>query len=332
MSYPAGLFAFCAANGYEPFFAYLTTIPDLIMEIKNGNGMVKMEQNSLETLMRQNKGKVKNIGLQSEELGLVRRVMNGGCPDEERLFAVQGIWAHQKLSKTEIPIRAFLFCPEMIYSGEAFELIQEFTRRADKVYLVSRKVMEKLSDRDEPDGLLSVGEFPVCGIASREPGEDSVVVVLDGLETPGNIGTIIRTCDGAGVDAVFICNKRARLTNPKLIKGSMGAAFVVPIAEFAGAADCIAWLHARNYTTYLADTRAEISYKNCEFPGRTALVMGSERYGISREWYDHGLQTLSIPMFGVCDSLNVGTAASILLYEISLKKRAMKCQCHLVKE
>ena len=100
------------------------------------------------------------------------------------------------------------------------------------VYGVSRKAFETLCAREEPDGLLSVAVFPHFEAQELEFTSRSVVLVLDALELPGNIGTMIRTCDGAGIDAVFVCNRRARPTHPLLIKSSMGAAFFVPFEEF----------------------------------------------------------------------------------------------------
>jgi len=136
-----------------------------------------------------------------------------------------------------------------------------------------------------------------------------------------NIGTILRSYDGAKVDAVLVCNKKAKLTNQKLIKASMGAVFTVPIIEFSNAEACITWLSKHQFTIYLADTRADKAYKNYEYGGNTALIVGGERYGISKEWYSCESQLLSIPMHGICDSLNVGVATSIFLYELCMNKQ-----------
>lgn len=276
---------------------------------------------SINSLLQKYKGKIKNIGIQNDDIKQIKLIINGGCPDAEKLFAVEGIWAHQKLLDAKLGIKAFVFCPEYVYSNEAALLTGLFLDKAEKLYMVSQRVFQKLSERDKPDGLITIGEFPSHDINKLKLKDDAVIAVLDGLETPGNIGTILRTCDGSGVDAVFICNKRARITNPKLIKGSMGAAFVIPIIEFEHADDCIKWLTAHSFNIYLADSNGDKSYKSYEYKGNSALVLGSERYGLSEQWYSINPSVLSIPMFGICDSLNVGTAASVLLYEICLRKR-----------
>ncbi len=199
-------------------------------------------------LMQKYKGKIKNVGLQSDDIIQIKLISNDSYPDDERLFAVEGIWAHQKLLVSKIEIKAFLFCPEYIYSNEAVALVGSFLDKAEKVFVVSQRVFQKLSQREKPDGFITIAELPVYDINQLKLRDNAVVAVLDGLETPSNIGTIIRTCDGSGVDAVFICNKRARITNPKLIKGSMGAAFVIPIVEFKKVNECITWL---TYVWYL---------------------------------------------------------------------------------
>ncbi len=283
-------------------------------------------------LTQKYRSKIKNIGMQSDVISQIKAVINGSCPDAEKLFSVEGIWAHQKLFDTNIKIKAFLFCPDFLYSNEALALADTFLARAENAYMVSQRVFQKLSERDKPDGLITIGQFPSYDINQLNLRTDAVVAVLDGLEKPGNIGTILRTCDGSGVDAVFICNKKARITNPKLIKGSMGSAFVIPIVEFKTVDDCILWLMAQNFNIYLADSNGDKSFKCYEYAGKSALVLGSERYGLSEQWYSSKPNILSIPMLGICDSLNVGTAASIILYEICMKKRILSTCPHHKKD
>ena len=182
---------------------------------------------------------------------------------------------------------------------------------------------------------LSFEEYATCAYISsrlKDAGishqsgvvKTGVVGIIEGKNPSRNIGTIMRTCDGAAIDAVLICNRRARLTHPKILKGSMGAAFTLPIVEYDSVEACKMWLTKHKFAIYLADTRAEKSYHQYEYRGRAALIVGSERYGITREWYDGPVNRLSIPMLGACDSLNVGVATSIILYEMSLKQKKMK--------
>lgn len=283
----------------------------------------------ISSLLQKYKNKIKFIGAQNSKIAQIKQILrNAG---DEKLFVMEGIWAHERALLTKIMVDSFLFCPDYIYSRETLQLVEKFINGSQEVYAVSKKVLTKLSERDGPDGLLSIGIFPDYRSDTLRLKEEAVIIVLDGLETPGNIGTILRTCDGAGVDAVLICNKKARITHPKLIKGSMGAVFSVPIIEFDSVDACQKWLEDRNFTIYLADPGADQSYSGFDYGGNIALILGNERYGISKVWYENGAQRLSIPMSGICDSLNVGVAASIITYEISVKKKMeIKHGKHLV--
>lgn len=119
-------------------------------------------------------------------------------------------------------------------------------------------------------------------------------------------------------DGIILCNRKARLTHPKLIKASQGSNFTVPIVE-CEMEEAFKWLSENNFKIYLTDTRAEEEYYEEDYKGRIAIVAGSERYGISREWYDKDVNMISIPMYGDCDSLNVAIATTIILYEAGLQ-------------
>lgn len=283
-----------------------------------------MNNLKINQLLEKYQQRIKRIGPQNEKITELKSILNNAIPSTDRRFVAEGIWAHQKLQMTDIPIEYGLFCPEMIYSDEAVELVEVFLNRMEHIYIVAPKIFQRLSDRDDPDGFMSVCIMPAYDQEALVVRDDTVVVILDGLESPGNIGTILRSCDGAGVDAVLMCNARARYNNPKLIKASMGAVFTVPIVHFEQPSQCINWLQSRKFHIYLADSEAKSFHEDNDYRGNTALVLGSERYGISREWYNHSVQTLTIPMLGSCDSLNVGVAASILAYEICLSKKGSR--------
>jgi TrmH family RNA methyltransferase len=110
-------------------------------------------------------------------------------------------------------------------------------------------------------------------------------------------------------------NRRTRLTHPKVLRSSQGMSVRVPAVEFDEVADAIAWLGRHGFTVYLADTEGSENYRSCDFGGRTALVVGSERYGISPPWHAAGFRRVGIPMLGSADSLNVAVSAAVLLYE-----------------
>lgn len=263
------------------------------------------------------------IGEQNPYVKQVKNLVNNSKPNPEKFFIAEGLWAFKKLVEFNCEIRSLVVCPEHIHTIEAIQALKQLIGKTQFLFAVSKKTYEKLTERDKPDGLLSVAVLPKHNIDHFKPKPKSVVLVLDGIEIPGNIGTMIRMADGAGVDAVFICNRKARLTHPKLIKGSMGAVLSVPIYEFSDIQSCYDWLNKHKFTVYLTDTRATHHYYDEPFGNNSAIVMGSERYGISREWYESEKDAtlISIPMLGSVDSLNVGVAATVIAYEASVKNK-----------
>lgn len=311
----------CAINRLRRFL-YINgrLIPLLFISGTNKSGLIVMYGDIRDKILGKHKRKIRYVGRQHPVIHLIRKIRNNAHDGSERLFAAEGLWAHKLLIETGSAIRCVVICPELLYSAEALELAESCLDKASAAYIVSGKLFKKISERDGPDGLISLVQLPVYKPESLQIKEKALIVVLDGLENPGNIGTILRTCDGAGADAVFICNRKARMTNPKLIKSSMGAVFTVPVIEFDDTELCIDWLKARNFSIYLADAKAGRTYRDFDYTGNIALVMGSERYGISKKWYSCDPQPISIPMRGICDSLNVGVAASVIIYEISMKR------------
>ncbi|MGN1099227.1 MAG: TrmH family RNA methyltransferase [Christensenellales bacterium] len=260
------------------------------------------------------------IGEQNSVIKWVKSIMSNSKPNPAGIFVGEGIWIFKLILSSGAKLRAVIICEEYIKTPEVTAIVEKCRGLCPELYSVSAKTFAKISERDKPDGLLCLCELPKRRAEDFHPGKESVVLVLDGVEIPGNIGTMIRMCDGAGADAVLICNRKARLTHPKLIKGSQGAVLTVPIIEFETERGCYDFLKKHGYSVYLADTRAENTYYDIRYPDKTAFVMGSERYGISREWYGFGTEMLSIPMSGECDSLNVGIAATVLVYEAMRQK------------
>lgn len=255
------------------------------------------------------------IGASHTEAVRIRKLLGDGASGEDGLCVLDGYWALEKAANAGMKILSFVFCPELLESGEAEQLFERYVSISENVYSVSKKTFARLTERDDLVGMTALAEFPKWTVRDLESAR--LIAVLDGLETPGNIGTVLRTCDGAGVDGVLVVNRKARLKSQKVIKASMGAAFTVPVVEFETVGECRNWLSDHGFSVYLTDTRAERDYDTEPYRFPAALVAGSERYGISHQWYDGRENMIKIPMRGVSDSLNVGVSTSIFLYEMS---------------
>ncbi len=261
------------------------------------------------------------IGEGNGQIKRVKGILSNSKPNPQKLFVAEGIWLASMCLKFGAHIESIIICPDHVRTPEVIKLIEELCRTTDQRFSVSAKTYEKISEKGQPDGIMALAALPSRDIRDFIPPQKAVVLIIDGVEIPGNAGTMLRMADGAGADAVFFCNRKARMTHPKLIKSSQGAVLTVPWYEFTTVAECRAWLKKYGFTVYLADTRADKFYYDEPFGKNCALVVGSERYGISREWYEGEYSMIAIPMLGKCDSLNVGVAATVLTYEACIKNK-----------
>lgn len=236
------------------------------------------------------------------------------------LVVAEGLWAVKLALDLGLRIDKFFFCPELVRTEEALGRAEELAKRARRSFQVSEKTMTRMSERGEPDGLLAMVEMPKWEPEQINLGKSALVLVTDGVEIPGNLGTLIRTLDACKADLLIMTNRRTRMSHPKVFRGSQGMSLAVPHIEFDEFADAIMWLKRHHFTVYLADTDGSTNYRQMDYQGRTAIVVGSERYGISKSWYEHGFRCAGVPMLGHADSLNVSVSASILLYEARAQK------------
>jgi TrmH family RNA methyltransferase len=265
---------------------------------------------------------LQQIGLRHPAVDLVRDVRGNRTGIPRRSFVAEGLYEINMVLATGTPVEVFLWCPEAAYSDESAKRAGELTGRARRSYQISAKTLDRLAERPNPDGLICVALLPDWQPDELALAPDALVLVADAMEIPGNLGTLIRTLDACGADCLLLTSKRTRLTHPKVLRSSQGMNMKVPSVEFAEISDAIGWLARNSFTVYLADTEESISYRQADYRGRTAIVVGSERYGISPPWYQHGYQRVGIPMLGAADSLNVSVSASVLLYEARARKNS----------
>lgn len=266
---------------------------------------------------------LQQIGLRHPRIRQIRHLVGSGARGHRRLLLAEGIWAHQILAALEAAIDMFLWCPEAASSAEAHALSVQIAARAKSAYRVSPAVLGRLCERERPDGMVSLVELPAWDADRIDLAAEALVLVADAIEIPGNLGTLLRTLDACGGDCLILTNRRTRLSHPKVFRGSRGMNLRVPVIEFAEPADAARWLRERGFAVFLATVSADATpYRQARYWRRTALVVGNERTGISRPWFEHASDEITIPMRGRADSLNVAVSASILLYDIRDRRDA----------
>jgi len=193
--------------------------------------------------------------------------------------------------------------------------------RAD--FLVSRRVYEKIAYREGTEGIVAILQARETRLQEIRLSPSPLILVLEGVEKPGNLGAVLRTADAAGVDAVLVCDPLTDLYNPNLIRSSLGAVFSVPTAV-CPSEDAADWLTGHGITILTAQLQDSVPYYETDMVRPTALVFGTEDKGLSPFWRERAHAHIRIPMAGRMDSLNVSVSAAILAFEAVRQRNQQK--------
>lgn len=187
--------------------------------------------------------------------------------------------------------------------------------------MVSEDVFKKMSDTQTPQGILTVLTRPAYQLEALLKIENPLFVVLEDLQDPGNLGTIVRTGEGAGVSAVIMSKNTVDIFNPKTIRATMGSVYRVPFVYVEDMEDTIKSLHNANIKTYAAHLKGETYYDSFSFKEGTAFLIGNEGNGLKKSTADAADSYLKIPMEGQVESLNAAIATSLLMYEAHRQRK-----------
>ena len=179
---------------------------------------------------------------------------------------------------------------------------------------VSSDIYEKIAYRGSTEGIVAEVVARQRTLDDLSLGESPLVVVLESVEKPGNLGAVLRSADAAGADAVIVCDPLTDLYNPNLIRSSIGAIFTVPCVA-CSSDECIAFLKQRGISILTAQLQDSSLYYDIDMRRPTAIVMGTESTGLTNQWRQAADAHIRIPMLGRLDSLNVSVSAAILLFE-----------------
>ncbi len=183
-----------------------------------------------------------------------------------------------------------------------------------KLFEINKDVFEKIAYRESSDGLIAIVKPKKHDLSEIKLSPNPLLLVLESVEKPGNLGAIMRTADAAALDAVIVCDSRCDVYNPNAIRSSIGCVFSTQIAV-CNNEDAHKWLTQNNISTYAASLDAKSAYHKMNFTKPTAFIMGTEADGLSKFWIEKCNEKVIIPMSGIHDSLNVGTASAILAFE-----------------
>ncbi len=234
--------------------------------------------------------------------------------DQTGLFVIEGFREIRRALEGPVEIIDIFTCPELYLGGNEVALVAAAALQGAQVWTVAQTAFRKASYRDRPEGLLAVArQFPTT-FDTLVVGPSPLVLVVEAIEKPGNLGTMLRTAEAAGAAAVIVCDPATDPFNPNVVRASLGTLFAVPLAV-GTSAEAIGWLKAQRIRSAATTPGATIPHWEADLTGPLALVIGSEQYGLSSQWLAAAEVRVVIPMPGSVDSLNAAAAAAIVLFE-----------------
>jgi RNA methyltransferase, TrmH family len=246
---------------------------------------------------------------------------------EESLFVVEGWRAIEEACSSGIRAEMFLHTPAATASGQHAHVFESARRMARESFEASEQEISAVAETVTTQGVVLVlrqFDHTLEHVLSAANGaKPRIIVALDRISEPGNAGTIIRTADWFGADAVLLSEECVDIYNPKVVRSTMGSIFHLPVIESGGADGCsfiesLAACSNAGYTVYGADVNAQTDIRNVTWAEKSVIIIGNEAHGLSESVKAHIDETITIPKFGKAESLNAGTAAAVILGSMRL--------------
>lgn len=233
---------------------------------------------------------------------------------EQNLFLLEGIKNTIAALNSNFSIKN-IFIDRQTIKNDDFELINSLAKKKNtQIYSVTQAIINKISDTKTPQPVVASVEQFTYQLADINLSEKPLVLVLDSINDPGNLGTIIRTADASGIQGVILNKNCVDLFSPKTLRSTMGSIFHLPIINDLDNEQITKWLKQNNFQIVASSANATLTMHEADFDKAMAIVMGSEAHGISNNYTQAADFQVSIPMRGKAESLNVAVATALLLY------------------
>jgi TrmH family RNA methyltransferase len=239
--------------------------------------------------------------------------------DKQRRIIIDGAREIRRAQQAGIALEELFWCDTICTEQVRRAIVDQC--ETGEVFPVTAEVFDKLAFGDRSDGVVAVAAQPDRKLSSFDVPTDGLIVVLEGIEKPGNVGAVLRSADASGVAGVIIADGGTDLFNPNCIRASLGTVFTIPIAVAKSEAS-LSWLNQRGTKILAARIDGAMWHTDANYRGATAIVLGSEATGLSERWSDEPVTAIKLPMLGVADSLNVSATAAVLCYEALRQREA----------
>lgn len=257
--------------------------------------------------------------LQNPRVKAAVKLMQRSHRDEAGLMLIEGYREIKRAVENGVQPHELFCCPEIFMGSNEPALIEQCRAAGASILSCTEPVFRKMTYRDRPEGLLATAPQRHRGLDALSLPPNPLLIVAEAIEKPGNLGTILRSADAAGVHAVIVCDRCTDIHNPNVVRASIGTLFTVPVAE-ASSADAIAWLRQHGIRILAATPHTDKTYTDVDMTQGVAIVVGTEQVGLSEVWMQAADLQVKIPMLGKADSLNVAQAATLLLYEAARQR------------
>jgi len=234
---------------------------------------------------------------------------------KQNLFILEGLKELSLAVEGGYRFNSIFFCPDIIDEQSLLRVIKD----ENLLIPVQRALFEKIAYRESTGGILALGEQRQHELNAIKLSKNPLLLILEAVEKPGNLGALLRTADAAGIDAVIICDPHTDFYNPNVIRSSVGCVFTKQLAS-ASSDDTMRWLKHHSVKIFCTSLQAAKPYHQVDFTHPAAIVMGTESTGLSDQWTKHSDANIIIPMQGEIDSMNVSTAAAVVIFE-ALRQR-----------
>jgi TrmH family RNA methyltransferase len=260
---------------------------------------------------------------QNPKIKNLKRLEKASERKEQNLFLIEGLREAVLAHRAGYEIQEVFICTPLLKESKEYPLKEiRNPQSAIHNFEITEEIYSSLAYRDSTEGVIATAVPKSHALENLLLDSNSLILVIESVEKPGNLGAMLRTCDAAGVDAVIICDAKTDLYNANVIRASIGTVFTNQIA-ICETNKAIAFLKGKGIATFAAELGATKFHYEPDFTKGTALVVGAEATGLSQEWMNASSEKIKIPMKGEIDSLNVSVSAAVLLYE-AVRQRGPK--------
>ncbi|MBZ0167792.1 MAG: RNA methyltransferase [Candidatus Omnitrophica bacterium] len=238
--------------------------------------------------------------------------------DESGLTIIEGAKEIATAVRAAPRMRQLYYCPELLSEGQ-IDILEHPAFIEAEIFETTLPVFRKLAYGERDSGIIAVCETPRFELSGMRPAAKALLLVLERVEKPGNLGAVIRTADAAGVGGILVCDVKTDIFNPNVIRASLGTVFSLPVVICSNA-EALDFLRKHKMTVVATLPNTRQLYYQTDLDRRCAVVLGSEEKGLTSFWVDAADERVKLPMKGRADSLNVSVTAAVMCYE-ALRQR-----------